>query len=280
MFQRLFVVVGVCGMLGGLSPTTALAQPCDDFNECTTNSICQEDNLCGGGVPVANGTPCGQSSNPCVTNPTCFEGTCSMGAQAPDGTPCKFVDSPCVTEGTCQPVVPGVPLSLCVGSMFRTCPQDADPCTAEFCNFETGECDSGPSCFATIEAPDFQCADATCNPANGQCSFTFKNEGGSCDDFIECTANSRCVEGDCLSGEPTGPTPTPTAEPTPTSVPGACVGDCNDDGSVAIDDLIVMVNIAQDAQPITACLAGDADMGGTITIEEIIQAVGNAQTSC
>ncbi|GIV04382.1 MAG: hypothetical protein KatS3mg015_3212 [Fimbriimonadales bacterium] len=60
----------------------------------------------------------------------------------------------------------------------------------------------------------------------------------------------------------------------------ACVGDCNGDAEVTIDELVSMVNIALGTQPTTACTAGDASGDGEITIEEIISAVNNALNGC
>jgi len=73
-------------------------------------------------------------------------------------------------------------------------------------------------------------------------------------------------------------TPTPTASPTRTSIP--CVGDCDGDGEVTVNELIVMVNIALGNTPLTGCVAGDADHSGDITIDEILRAVNNALHSC
>jgi Tol biopolymer transport system component len=80
----------------------------------------------------------------------------------------------------------------------------------------------------------------------------------------------------------------PTATPTPTNTPGmkACVGDCNGDGSVTIDDLIRMVNIALGIQSICpvggegGCAAGDANCDCEITVDEIIRAVQNSLRGC
>jgi hypothetical protein len=288
MQSRFVTVLGVCALIWSAQATRVGAQQsCDDFNDCMSGSMCLPDGSCGGGTPLPDGTPCGQTiAIPCMTNPTCTSGFCSGGDFAAPGTPCKLVDSLCFTEGTCEQVVPEFPFTTCQNSAFIQCPQDNDPCTFEFCNVNTGQCDSGSACFVTSDAPDFQCADATCNPANGQCTFRFKNEGGACDDFDQCTANSRCSAGQCLSGEPTGPTATPTAteatEPTstPTPIQGGCVGDCNEDGEVTIDDLIIMVNIAQGSQSVNACTNGDANSDGEITIDEILLAVNAALNGC
>ncbi|MCX8071731.1 MAG: hypothetical protein N3C12_04695 [Candidatus Binatia bacterium] len=60
----------------------------------------------------------------------------------------------------------------------------------------------------------------------------------------------------------------------------ACVGDCNRDQEVTIDELVTMVNIALGAQPLSTCTAGDGNGDGEITIEEIIAGVNHALTGC
>jgi CSLREA domain-containing protein len=72
----------------------------------------------------------------------------------------------------------------------------------------------------------------------------------------------------------------PTATPVPTATPIRCVGDCNNDGEVAVTDTIVMVNIALETLPASACPAGDPNENGEITVNEIIQAVNNALVGC
>ena len=58
-----------------------------------------------------------------------------------------------------------------------------------------------------------------------------------------------------------------------------CVGDCNGDGSVTIDELLSMVNIAL-GNPGSACAAGDANSDGQITIDEVLMAVNAALSGC
>ncbi|MFI5397350.1 MAG: hypothetical protein ACHQ9S_17570, partial [Candidatus Binatia bacterium] len=55
-----------------------------------------------------------------------------------------------------------------------------------------------------------------------------------------------------------------------------CVGDCNNDGAVAVDDILTMVNIALGNAPVTTCEAGDPNGDGQITIDEILAAVNVA----
>jgi hypothetical protein len=59
-----------------------------------------------------------------------------------------------------------------------------------------------------------------------------------------------------------------------------CVGDCNENSVVTVEEILTMANIALGAAPIAACQAGDADHNDQITVDEILTAVHNALTSC
>lgn len=74
-------------------------------------------------------------------------------------------------------------------------------------------------------------------------------------------------------------TPTVGATPTATLAVG-CAGDCNRDGGVSINDLILMVNIALGTASASACMFGDVNDDGTITITELIAAVNHALGGC
>ena len=60
----------------------------------------------------------------------------------------------------------------------------------------------------------------------------------------------------------------------------ACSGDCNGDGSISIDELIVGVNIALGNRPADDCLSLDPNGDAAVTINELIAAVGNAVNGC
>ena len=60
----------------------------------------------------------------------------------------------------------------------------------------------------------------------------------------------------------------------------ACVGDCNDGGTVTVDELLTMVNIALGDATVSECLAGDGSGDGAITVDEILTAVNNALNGC
>jgi hypothetical protein len=77
------------------------------------------------------------------------------------------------------------------------------------------------------------------------------------------------------------PTPTPTPSPAPTATPGsACAGDCNGDGMVTVNELILGVNIALGTQPASVCTAIDTNGDGMVTINELIAAVTRALNGC
>lgn len=59
-----------------------------------------------------------------------------------------------------------------------------------------------------------------------------------------------------------------------------CVGDCNGDHVVTIDEIVRGVGIALDLNPLTDCAALDANRDDTIDIAEIVAAVGNLASSC
>jgi hypothetical protein len=59
-----------------------------------------------------------------------------------------------------------------------------------------------------------------------------------------------------------------------------CVGDCDGNQAVEINNLIVGVNIALGAQPVAACEAFDCQRNGTVPINCLVQGVNNALSGC
>ena len=97
-----------------------------------------------------------------------------------------------------------------------------------------------------------------------------------------------------------GDTPTPAANDTPTAAPNdtptpanetptiaptttphaACVGDCDGDGAVAVDELVRAVAIALGNEPTSACASIDANGDGVVTIDELLAAVAHSMDGC
>jgi hypothetical protein len=60
----------------------------------------------------------------------------------------------------------------------------------------------------------------------------------------------------------------------------SCVGDCDGNGEVVINELVRGVNVALGNAPLTDCPSFDANRDGTVTINELVQAVNNALNGC
>ena len=60
----------------------------------------------------------------------------------------------------------------------------------------------------------------------------------------------------------------------------ACVGDCNGNGAVSIDELVTGVNMALGSQPTSVCTAFDVNADGSVVVSELVAAVNNATGSC
>jgi protocatechuate 3,4-dioxygenase beta subunit len=74
------------------------------------------------------------------------------------------------------------------------------------------------------------------------------------------------------------PTASATVSPTPPAVD--CVGDCDDDGSVSIAELIRGVDASLGSAGVSACPAFDADGSNSVGIDELINAVNAALNGC
>ncbi len=59
----------------------------------------------------------------------------------------------------------------------------------------------------------------------------------------------------------------------------ACVGDCDGNGAVTVDEILVMVNIALGTVDISQCPAADPN-GDGVTVDEILAAVNAALSAC
>lgn len=68
-----------------------------------------------------------------------------------------------------------------------------------------------------------------------------------------------------------------TPTPTPTSAP--CIGDCDGDQAVTVDEILILVNIVLGSAQASECPHG-IPSGAEVDIAVIIQAVNNALTNC
>ena len=59
-----------------------------------------------------------------------------------------------------------------------------------------------------------------------------------------------------------------------------CIGDCNHNGRVTVDEIVAMLNRALGNAQVSVCTRGDLNRDGNITIDEILTAVNNALHGC
>ncbi len=61
---------------------------------------------------------------------------------------------------------------------------------------------------------------------------------------------------------------------------GECAGDCNGDGTVTVDEITTMANIALGKAEMYDCMRGDMNHDGRCTIDEVVAAVNSALSGC
>ncbi len=72
----------------------------------------------------------------------------------------------------------------------------------------------------------------------------------------------------------------PTATQSPSPSAGPCIGDCNDDHSVTVDEIMTLASIALGTASPAACPAAQAYDDGHVTVPEIVAAARNALNRC
>jgi hypothetical protein len=73
---------------------------------------------------------------------------------------------------------------------------------------------------------------------------------------------------------------TPSTEPTPTVPRLACVGDCDASGSVAVNEVVLGVNLALERAEVGACEAFDPNRTSTVSVNELVRGVNNLLAGC
>ena len=172
---------------------------------------------------------------------------------------CEEVDDCCIERDD-----PGCSDALCAACV---CDVD-DVCCSEgwdatCVNIATAECTNDCSCVVQTDCclrgrTDPGCESEEC----GECVCGFDDL--CCDEVWDDT----CVEIASGSGECNS------------SCKCVCVGDCGNDGTVTIDDLVKAVDIATTGMLPTECVLLDANINGSVTIDELIQAVNFALEGC
>ncbi len=203
-------------------------------------------------TPTAVGDTCGEVCD----NRACGSFTC------PGGQPQTRFCSVSGPGGHCQcsPVECPTPPDTLTATAITT--PTALPTCVPTLGAETYCTDHCPPC-PTIRAgcPSEACRDCRENPVCGP--------GEICVPWIP-------AQGECCSCA----AQTPPAPPTSTPLPASCIGDCNGDGVVRINELISGVNIVLNGAQVGACPALDCEGSLSVSINCLIAAVGNALNGC
>jgi len=97
------------------------------------------------------------------------------------------------------------------------------------------------------------------------------------------TATRTATRTPTRTATPPPPTGSATQAPSPTDTPESaesCSGDCDNGGTVSINELVLGVNIALDGAPLDACPAFDQNGSGRVEINELVAATKNALEGC
>jgi hypothetical protein len=214
---------------------------CDDGQFCTENDICQAGVCKGGNVKFCPATDscnigvCDEATKKCGSQPGndgaqcddkdactssgfCMNGACAKGPQID----CSLFNSEC-TVGVCKPGIgcaaqPANENGSCDDGKASPCSVGKciqGMCTSQAAN-ENTPCDD--KLFCTVNdhcqagtcvsggpnpcAPPGGCYIASCDENNDTCTAVPGNDGAACDDFNVCTANTHCLAGACINGQP------------------------------------------------------------------------------
>jgi len=238
-----------------------------------------------GAFEASSAPPCCQCPASCAApiNGSCGTCTVVVGAACESGDLCVlYTPTPSRTP---TPITPSpTPTSTPTNTPgANDCCQCADFCAAPIvgtcggCAVVFGASCTGGSCITQTPTPIPTSPPAPCSsiPCGGSCTIPAPctpSPGTACPNLVEQGECQADASGTCHCVPVQSLTPTPTPRP--------CVGDCNGDGHVTVDEILTMVNIALGNTPVTTCEAGDANHDGQITIDEIFTAVNNALNGC
>jgi hypothetical protein len=220
---------------------------------------------------------------------------------------CAQHDSVSCDDVRCKTCVCDLDAACCTDSWDQRCVDEATVDCQIDCTCDTaGDCCAGhdgigcaeqvcQDCVCALDAPcctdgwDARCADEAATDCAERCSACAAANcceardtpgcGDSTCQACVCNVDSFCcnslwdsgcvniAEGDCPDECGCGSPP-------------ACAGDCDGDGSVAVNELISAVNIALGNAPVSGCTAVDTSGDGDVAVNELIQAVNSALTGC
>ncbi len=131
--------------------------------------------------------------------------------------------------------------------------------------------------IGSYDEPDSSVIVLTAMPNPG---YAFTNWTGTVADPTSASTTVTMDQVQTVTANFVAITPSSTAMPTPTVTPKPCVGDCNGDGKVSIDELVKGVAIALGNITLDRCPEFDCHGNGEVAIDCLVQAVNNALNEC
>jgi len=215
-------------------------------------------------APVSLPTPTSTPSSTRTTTPTNSPTQMPTSTRTRTGTATQtrtstptFTKTPTKSPTiTATPTDTATPTATCAPTGTPYCSDNCVPCPTIRAGCYTvacGACVQNPTCGAT----------EVCLPTNDP------NVAGCC----------ACAPANTLTpvSETLTPSATPTATPTP--VAPVCIGNCNGDSQVTINELLILVNMALGNPQPPACPHG-VPGGAEVDIALVVQAVNNALNGC
>lgn len=239
------------------SQECALECPCESVGDCCAphggvgcddatckNCVCDLDAAC---CTEGEGwdTQCvDEATVECAASCTCeVAGSCCE----------EHIDTLGCDDRRCQECVCAFDTECCTVGWDARCADEA----ANECQLRCAGCESSDCCDVRDQGgcPNDPCEACVCGIDPFCCDEVWD---GSCADYAADNCNSVC-------------------QCSPVS---ACAGDCNNDQQVAVNELVLAVNIALGNAPASQCPSVDRNGDGTVTVSELIQAVNAALNGC
>jgi hypothetical protein len=285
-------------VLPAVTPTPTPEGPVSSCCDISPGETClPSSGICSGTCTI--GPPPCSPPTPCMLFPTRL-GSCQV---IGDECACVPLPDPTPVPGVCCQTETGTGAGCVFALTAESCEKTgvAYPMPPFACNQQTGLCeapDSSPTptpdwCPPTVAlVPDSGPAGSVVD-LTGRCYFI--HSGQAADIYFDSVLVGT-VRGDTPGNYHTAFTVPPDVSGGAHTVrvvtgqneigsatfiisPALCVGDCDADGHVTVDEILSLVGVVLAAGDLPACPAGTPP-GAPVTISEIIQAVHNALNGC
>ncbi len=151
-----------------------------------------------------------------------------------------------------------------------------NPTTGGFRSDRAAESELSDSQLRALAGVDGQEVTYTCVPPGEGVRLALDRDLDGLFDADEADAGTNPAD----PNDPVRPTPTPSPTPTPTPQPLDCVGDCNKDGRVTVDEIVRGANIILGNRSLDFCPSLDLDGDERVDVTDLIKAINAAVEGC